>query len=159
MIRGTPDHTQPNVVVPEAAFSWWLSSCKKTWFTWFFPNILMIKDSNNLTGWEAQLATADLNWQSKMLSSLDDYILVKKRRTLTLSRHIDDHRILQSDWMKKTTDHTQPKVVALDATLPQWLSSGKKSKIDIDSFQIYWWSKNPAIWLVESILGCKAKAV
>ena len=79
----------------------------------------MIKDSNNLTGSEAQLATADLNWQSKMLSSLDDYIFVKKRRTLILSRHIDDHRILQSDWMKKTTDHTQPKVVVLDATLPQ----------------------------------------
>ena len=37
--------------------------------------------------------------------------------------------------------------------LPLWLYRCKKFKVLIDSFQRYWWSKNTAIWLVESVLG------
>ena len=33
------------------------------------------------------------------------------------------------------------------APLPWWLTPSKKTKISLDSFQISWWSKNPAIWL------------
>ena len=39
------------------------------------------------------------------------------------------------------------------STSPCWLPPYKKYKISIDSFQRYWWSKNPAIWLLESLLG------
>ena len=43
--------------------------------------------------------------------------------------------------------------MASDATFPWWFSPCKKSMILIDSFHRYRWSKNPAIWLVDSILG------
>ena len=33
------------------------------------------------------------------------------------------------------------------ATFPLWLTPCKETKISTDSFQRYWWSKNPAIWL------------
>ena len=53
--REATPHTQPKVVVLDATFHWWLTPCKKTKILRFFPQILMIKESYNLIGWEAQL--------------------------------------------------------------------------------------------------------
>ena len=52
-------------------------------------------------------------------------------------------RILQSDWMKDTPCCTKPKwesqiLAFLDNNL-----HAKKTKASLDSFQGYWWSKNP----------------
>ena len=68
-----------------------------TKITWFFPQILMIKESCNLIEWEAQLAT--------------------------------------------------PKIVSLRCCLLLMTNSMRKTRISRDSFQRYWWSKNPTIWL------------
>ena len=62
---------------------------------------------------------------------------------LTPFRDIDDQSFMQLDWIRDTPGNTQPQVVAFDATL-------KKTKISVDSFQRYRWSKNPAIWLDET---------
>ena len=40
---------------------------------------------------------------------------------MILSKDIDDHRILQPDWTRGTTDYTQPKVVVPDANFVWWL--------------------------------------
>ena len=40
----------------------------------------------------------------------------KLRYQLTLSRDNDNQRILQSDWMRGTTGHTQTNLVVSDAT-------------------------------------------
>ena len=64
-----------------------------------------------------------------------------------LSRDIDDPWILQSDWGRSTTDHTQPKVVVSNAALTSWLSPCKKSMISLNCFLIHWWWKNTAIGL------------
>lgn len=84
-----------------------------------------------------------------MPSSLNDYIHTKKLRyQLIPSRDIDDQGILESDWVKGTTDHTKPKVVVSDPacfSFPPW----KISKVSIDFFQRYWWTKI----VVEKILG------
>ena len=48
--------------------------------------------------------------------------------------------------------HTQSKVATSHATFSCWLSPCKKSKILMLCFQRYWWSKNPATWLVQNIL-------
>ena len=42
----------------------------------------------------------------------------KLRYQLILSGEIHDQKVLQSDWMGGTTDHTQPKVLVSDATFP-----------------------------------------
>ena len=54
--------------------------------------------------------------------------------------------------MRGTTGHTKPKMVVSDAiaTFLWWLLPRKKSKVLIDSFLRYCWSKNPSIWLDES---------
>ena len=49
--------------------------------------------------------------------------------------------------MKVTTDRTQPKVIVSEAAFPWSITPCKKTKIAIDSFQRYWWSNTPAIWL------------
>ena len=64
-----------------------------------------------------------------------------------LSRDIDDQWILQSDWGRSTTGHTQPKVVVSNAALTSWLSPCKKSMISLNCFLIHWWWKNTAIVL------------
>ena len=43
-------------------------------------------------------------------------------------------------------------MIVSDAAFLWWLSPSKKSKMSIGSFQKYWWLKNAAIWLAESIL-------
>ena len=58
----------------------------------------MIKESCDLTGREAQLATPNQKWQCQMLPFFDDYLHVKNLRDrLTPSRDLDDQGILQSD--------------------------------------------------------------
>ena len=74
------------------------------------------------------------------------------RYWLIPSKNIDDERILQSDWMRGTTGHIRPKVVISNLSFCLWLSPCKKSKVSIEYFQRYWWSKNTAIWLVGSVL-------
>ena len=52
-----------------------------------------------------------------MLPSLDDYLYAKNIRNHSIpSRDIDDQRILQSDWPRDTTGHTQSRVVNSDTT-------------------------------------------
>ena len=43
----------------------------------------------------------------------------------------------------------QPKVVVPDSTFARWITLGKKTMLSLNSFQRYWWSKNPATWLNE----------
>ena len=62
-------------------------------------------------------------------------------------RDIVDQRTLQSNWTRGTTSHTQPKSVVSDTNFLLWLSLCRKSKMLLDSFQKYWWSKISAIWL------------
>ena len=49
--------------------------------------------------------------------------------------------------------HTQSEVVASHATFSWCISPCKKSKKLIHCFLRYWWSKNPTIWLDDSILA------
>ena len=52
-----------------------------------------------------------------MLPSLDDYLLAKSLGDSLISFiDTDDQRILQTDWARGTTGHTQPKVVVSDVT-------------------------------------------
>ena len=57
----------------------------------------MIKESCNLIGPEKQLNTPN---QSLILPSVDYLQTKTPRYQLTLSRDIDDQRILQSDWLR-----------------------------------------------------------
>ena len=52
-----------------------------------------------------------------MLTSLDYYLHAENLRDPTIpSKDNDDQKILQLNWVKGTTGHTQPKQVVLDAT-------------------------------------------
>ena len=70
----------------------------------FYPEIMVIKESCNLIGPEAQLATPtkqmtthNQKWKSQLLNSLGDYLRAKNLRyQLILSSHFDDQRILHS---------------------------------------------------------------
>ena len=44
--------------------------------------------------------------------------MARQRYQLITSRDFDDQRIPESDWTRGTPDHTQPRVVVLDATFP-----------------------------------------
>ena len=71
---------------------------------WLLPEILKIKESCNLIGWKAHRS-----YQTKC-DDLHDYLHTKKLiHQLTLSRQIGGKRILQYDWMRGSTGHTQPK--------------------------------------------------
>ena len=64
--------SQLKVVVLEATFLWWISRRKKIKIkiydiNWFLLEILFIRESCNLTGWEAQLATCNI-WHNTILS-------------------------------------------------------------------------------------------
>lgn len=73
---------------------------KRTKITWFFPQILMIKESCNLIGKEAKLATPNQNRKSQVLPFFDDYLHAKIIRSqLIPSRGIDDQRIMEFDWI------------------------------------------------------------
>ena len=51
-----------------------------------------------------------------MLLSLDNYLhAINLKDRLAPSRDIDDQKILQSDCVRGTTGHSQPKVVVSDA--------------------------------------------
>ena len=89
----------------------------------------------------AQLATHQ-NWKSKILPSTDSYLHAKTLRVL-----IDSSQRHQSNWVRATTGHTQPKLVVSDPSFCRWLSSCKKYKVWIDFFQWYWWSKEPTVSL------------
>ena len=84
----------------------------------------------------------------------DDYLDAKNLRYWLIPfTDIDDQWILQSNWTRGITEHTQPKVVVSDATFLWWLSSSKESKRLLDSVRRHWWLNNTGIWLAESILG------
>ena len=54
-----------------------------------------------------------------MLPSLYDYVYLKNLRDQLIPfRDIYHQKILQSDWMRVTTDQTQQKVVISDAAFP-----------------------------------------
>ena len=59
------------------------------------------------------------NNNSHMLPSLYDYVYLKNLRDQLIPfRDIYHQKILQSDWMRVTTDQTQQKVVISDAAFP-----------------------------------------
>lgn len=60
---------------------------------------------------------------------------------MILSRDLDEHRILQSDWETRTTDHYPPLIIFI-----------QKTKISLDFSKRYRRSNNPATWMVGSIL-------
>ena len=66
------------------------------------------------------------------------------------SNDVHVKKIMQSDSPSGRTGHPKTKVVVSDSTFPSWLSPRKIPEIWIDSFRRYWWSKNPAIGLVEN---------
>ena len=100
---------------------------QKNWdINWFLLEILIIKEFCNLVGPEAHLATPNQKKQSQVLVSLWWLSSCKTLRyQLTLSWDIKDQRILQSDWMRGTSDHTQSKAVVSDA-FALWLTPCKK---------------------------------
>ena len=58
--------------------------------------------------------------------------------------------IIKKSWARTTTGQSHPpKVVFSDAAFPWWITSCKKAKTSLDSFQRYWWSNNSAIWLAK----------
>ena len=80
----------------------------------------MIKESWDLTEWEAHLATTNQSWQTLVLPSLQGYQIYSKsaanlRYWLLPCRVIGDQKIMQSNWRRGTTGHTQTKVVVSDA--------------------------------------------
>ena len=83
-----------------------------------------------------------------MLPSLDDYLHVNEiNYHLTFFWDIDQ-RIPQYDLTRSTIGHTQWKVVVSDEIFTWGLTLCKIIlKISLDSFQRYWSSKNPALWL------------
>ena len=74
----------------------------------------MIKESCNLIGQETQLTKLNQKWYSHMLPFFDDCLHEKIRDQVIPYRDINDQRILQSDWMRDSTVHTQPKVQLTD---------------------------------------------
>ena len=84
---------------------------------WFFPILLLIKESFNLIGWETPQATTIQNVLVSGAIYPDDFLHAKMNH-LVLFTDIDDQRILLSDWMSDTTSHTQPKVAVSDAASP-----------------------------------------
>ena len=99
-------HIQLKVVFSDATFTWWLTLSKSYDITWFFPQILMIKNTA-ISLEESQLATPDQKQWSLMQLSLDDKNpCTKLRHQLILSTSNDDKRILQSDWSRDSHDHT-----------------------------------------------------
>ena len=105
---------------------------KKDWqwpdkgITYFLPEILTIKESWNLIVSKANKQT---NKQTVL-----SFHAKKHYDHLILFPDIDYQRILEPDWVKDTTGHTQPKEVILHATFPWWLPQCKKSKRSTDSF-------------------------
>ena len=89
-------------------------------------------------------------WLNQKRYSLEDYHHAEIAWFLTEILMIEESC---NHWTRGATSHIQPKVAVLDVPFLWWLSPCKKSKRFTDSFQKYWWSKNTAIWLVESILG------
>ena len=93
--------------------------------------------------------TATANQQMMVSIATFPWWLTRCKKNLSyqliLSKDIVNQRTLQWNWLRGTTGHTKPKVVVSDATFLWWLFPSKK--VYIDSFQRYWWSKNPAIWL------------
>ena len=121
------------------------STQKTLKITWFFPQIFTIKKSYNMAGWKTKMVTT--NQKRYMPPSLDDYLYAKNIRTHTiLFRNIDDQRILQSDWSRGRIGCTPNKKMLTSAY--DYLHA-KRSKILIDFFETYCWSKNSAIWLAK----------
>ena len=115
---------------------------KKIKITWFFSQILMIKESCNLIGWKAQLPHPIKKW----LPFFDDYLQSKNLR----DQSIPSRDIIKKSWARTTTGQSHPpKVVFSDAAFPWSITSCKKAKTSLDSFQRYWWSNNSAIWLAK----------
>ena len=97
----TTGQAQPKVVASGAIFIWWVTPCPKTKISLdFFSKTLTIKEFCNVIEREAQLTTPNQKQESQI--SLGYH--------LTPSRDIDDDHqlILQPDWTRGTTGHTQP---------------------------------------------------
>ena len=74
----------------------------------------MIKES-----WTHPTKSGSLRYYLPLMIISDDYFYPKNPRyQLVLSSDIADQRIVQSDWLRDTTDHNQPKVVVSAATFP-----------------------------------------
>ena len=76
----------------------------------------MIKVSYNVIGQEVQLVTHPAKSGSlRLLSSFGDHLKTLRDPSI-LFTDIGDQRILQHNWTRGTTGHTQPEVVVSDAT-------------------------------------------
>ena len=124
--------------------------------TWLLPEILMIKEKNptiwldKRQNWPHPAKSSNLRYYLHLMTKS---MQKKLRYILILCRNIDDHRILQFDWMWSITSHTQPKVVVSVPISLLWLSPCENSKVLIDTSQKYWWSKHTAVWLIEIAFG------
>ena len=78
--------------------------------------------------------------QSKHAPFLHDYIRAKN--WLIPSREINDPRILQSDWIRGRIDQPPPpQKGSLKCCLSLMTNSCKKTKVPLEPFLRYWWSK------------------
>ena len=108
--RGTTSRNQPQGLVSNAAFLWWLTSCKKA-----KTSIDFFKRYCSSKKFSIRLGARNQKGYSQMLPSLDDYVNAKKVGHYSIpSWDINDQRILQSDWMRGLTGNSQPKVVISD---------------------------------------------
>ena len=84
----------------------------KTNITWFFPQILMIKEPCNLIGSKAQTTSHTQPKEGLSHATFTWWLSPSTKNQwewAILPRDIDDQRIIQSDWTRDTTDHTHPK--------------------------------------------------
>ena len=140
--------TNQRVVASGATFPWWLTPRKKHWRS--LDSFHRYLRSKNPTTWldeRQKWSQPTKKGKSHMLPSLDDYLYAKNIRTHTiLFRNIDDQRILQSDWSRGRIGHIPNKKML---TFAYDYLHAKRSKILIDFFETYCWSKNSAIWLAK----------
>ena len=83
-----------------------------------------------------------------MFANIKTFAIFLIRKTLDTIYNGKYKQIWVSVW---TPGHI--KQVWQSQTLPWWPPESKNSETFIDSFQWYWWLKNSAIWLDESILA------
>ena len=116
--RHTWPHPNKNSSL-DASFSRWLSLCKKSKILidsfqryWWSKNSAIWLDQRYT--WPNQTKSGSGRHFLPLMTN--DYLHAKLRYHLALSPNIDDQRILQTDWTRGTTGHTQPKVLVSGPT-------------------------------------------
>ena len=121
------------------------------WFSksinWFLLEIFMIKELWILIDPKVHLATNNQDGSFKCYIPL---MTISIQKTIMITWFFPQILIIKEScnwpgWETKLALHNQKG--SPHAIFPWWLFPCKKSKRLLNLFQIYWWSKNPEIWL------------